>query len=117
MPHFVIDCSDTVLTTHREESIIEAVHIVANQSGLFDENDIKVRLNPFQQYRVGNKKQDFIHVFANIMEGRRQEQKAALSNAIVTKLTAMFPKFEFIAMNVRDFEKATYCNREMLAGC
>ena len=114
MPHFVIDCSDTVLTTHSEETIIEAVHIVANQSGLFDENDIKVRLNPFQQYRVGNKKQDFIHVFANIMEGRSTEQKANLSKSIVKKLMALFPEVPNIAMNVNDFEKATYCNKNSL---
>lgn len=47
MPHFVMDCSESVFKFHDEEYIIEQIHLVANSTGLFDEGDIKVRLNPF----------------------------------------------------------------------
>mgnify|MGYP000733875653 CR=1 FL=1 len=114
MPHFVVDCSEEVLNIHGEEEIIEQVHIVANSSGLFDENDIKVRVNPFKKYTVGNKREPFIHVFSSIMQGRTTEQKASLSRLVVSKLVAMFPDVVNIAMNVSEFEKATYCNRKML---
>lgn len=114
MPHFVIDCSASVLSRHDEEFILNQVHMVANQTGLFDESDIKVRLNTFSNYVVGNKKQDFIHVFAHIMEGRTTEQKANLSKQVVSRLTALFPEFSNVAMNISDFEKNTYCNRAML---
>ncbi|WP_286235619.1 5-carboxymethyl-2-hydroxymuconate Delta-isomerase [Thalassotalea sediminis] len=114
MPHFVIDCSANVLKSHDEEFIIEQIHLVANSTGLFDEGDIKVRINPFQKYSVGNKREDFIHVFTHIMQGRTTEQKAYLSKQVVTKLIALFPDIPSIAMNVSDFEKATYCNRAML---
>jgi 5-carboxymethyl-2-hydroxymuconate isomerase len=63
---------------------------------------------------VGNKREDFIHVFAHIMQGRTTEQKANLSRAIVSKLVTLFPEISNIAMNISDFEKATYCNRTML---
>jgi len=114
MPHFVVDCSERVLETHSESAINEQIHIVASSTGLFDESDIKVRVNPFRTYIVGNKKEDFIHVFSNIMEGRSIEQKANLSRVIVERLAEMFPQVANIAINVRDFEKATYCNRAML---
>ena len=114
MPHFILDCSETVLAEHSEEQILEQVHFVAHSTGLFDEDDIKVRVNPFKTYAVGNKKQDFIHVFAYIMEGRSTEQKADLSKRVVQKLSSLFPRVSKIAMNVYDFERATYCNREML---
>ncbi|WP_105190114.1 5-carboxymethyl-2-hydroxymuconate Delta-isomerase [Pseudoalteromonas sp. T1lg48] len=114
MPHFVMDCSASILTSHDEEFIIEQIHHVAAASGLFDENDIKVRLNPFKKYSVGNKREDFIHVFAHIMQGRSKEQKAHLSQQVVAKLVALFPEVPNIAMNISDFEKATYCNRAML---
>ncbi|AXB31566.1 5-carboxymethyl-2-hydroxymuconate Delta-isomerase [Vibrio campbellii] len=114
MPHFVMDCSENVLKSHDEEFIIEQVHLVANETGLFDESDIKVRLNPFQKFSVGNKQKDFIHVFAHIMQGRTTEQKANLSQKIVSKLATLFPDIPNIAMNICDFEKATYCNRSML---
>jgi 5-carboxymethyl-2-hydroxymuconate isomerase len=114
MPHFILDCSESILGEYSEEQILEHIHLVAHSTGLFDEGDIKVRINPFKTYSVGNKKQDFIHVFAYIMEGRSTRQKADLSRSVVQKLSSMFPQITKIAMNVYDFEKATYCNRDML---
>ena len=115
MPHFVIDCSSDVLDIEKPKTILEKLHIVATNSGLFDEADIKVRLNPFKDnYIVGGKREPFIHVFANIMEGRTTKQKANLSKNIVTVLKEMFPNIPFIAINIRDFEKATYCNKSMV---
>jgi len=115
MPHFVIDCSENIAEIQNPKDILEAVHLTANSTGLFDEADIKVRLNPFDKdYLVGGKQEDFIHVFANVMEGRTTDQKANLSKQIVTKLKLMFPNIPFIAINIRDFEKATYCNKTMI---
>ena len=114
MPHFVLDCSAEILDIHAEEDIIAQIHRVAFSTKLFNEGDIKVRLNPYKQYLVGNKKAYFIHVFANILEGRTVAQKADLSKRVVQRLAAMFPQVPNIAMNVREFEKATYCNRNMI---
>ncbi len=114
MPHFVVDCSKNILSIHSEQTINESIHKVAVSTGLFEEGDIKVRVNPFETYIVGNKRDDFIHVFTNIMEGRTTEEKANLSKLVVKKLTAMFPLVPNVAMNVRDFEKKTYFNKDML---
>jgi len=115
MPHFVIDCSESITKIQNPKKILQAVHIAANNTGLFDEADIKVRLNAFNKdYIVGGKQGNFIHVFANIMEGRSKEQKANLSKQVVKVLKSMFSNVPFIAMNVDDFEKATYCNKKMV---
>jgi 5-carboxymethyl-2-hydroxymuconate isomerase len=114
MPHFVMDCSQSILDQHSEEYIITQIHLVANATELFAESDIKVRINPFKKYIVGNKQEDFIHVFAHIMQGRTTQQKSHLSAQVVTKLVSLFPEVPNIAMNISDFEKATYCNRSML---
>jgi len=90
------------------------VYNAAESTGLFDSEDIKVRINPFEYYMVGNTKDDFIHIFANIMEGRTTEQKANLSKRIVSELKALFPEVPIISINIRDFEKATYCNKTMV---
>jgi 5-carboxymethyl-2-hydroxymuconate isomerase len=111
MPHFVIDCSKSIFKSHSEDYIIEQIHLVAKSTELFVESDIKVRANTFEKYLVGNKREDFIHVFAHIMQGRTTEQKAHLSKLMVTKLVSLFPNIMNIAINISDFEKATYCNR------
>ena len=114
MPHFVVDCSVEILESHSEEYIAEQIHLVAVASDLFDIGDIKVRVNPYSKYSVGGKRELFIHVFSSIMQGRTTEQRAKLSHSVVEKLVAMFPHVPNIAMNVSEFEKATYCNRSML---
>jgi 5-carboxymethyl-2-hydroxymuconate isomerase len=114
MPHFVIDCSENILNLKSPEEIMQAVYDTAESTGLFCPGDIKVRINPFQYYNVGNTKDDFIHIFANIMEGRTIAQKSNLSNKIVSQLKLMFPDVPILSINIRDFEKATYCNKSMV---
>lgn len=114
MPHFVIDCAQSILLHQTEEQIIEQVFSVANETGLFEDTDIKIRVNPFAFYSVGNKREEFIHVFAHIMEGRSVKQRLNLSNKIVSKLVSMFPHVKYVAANIAEFERATYFNRAML---
>jgi 5-carboxymethyl-2-hydroxymuconate isomerase len=114
MPHFVIDCSENILSLKSPKEIMQAVYDTAESTDLFDVGDIKVRINPFQHYNIGNIDDDFIHVFANIMEGRTRDQKSNLSNKIVSQLKVMFPEVPILSINIRDFEKATYCNKSMV---
>ncbi len=114
MPHFILDCSEDILNIHAEEKIVQQVHQIAHSSGLFNEQDIKVRVHPYRKYLVGGKRESFIHVFSHIMQGRTIEQKARLSKSIIKTLVTLFPAVRNIAVNVSEFEKATYCNRNML---
>ena len=114
MPHFVIDCSENIIKIKSPKEIIQKVYDTAESTDLFDQGDIKVRINSFEYYNIGNTKDDFIHVFANIMEGRTVSQKKNLSERIITELKSMFSEVPIISMNIRDFEKATYCNKSMV---
>ncbi|XRE44302.1 hypothetical protein ACIVBQ_002506 [Tenacibaculum discolor] len=114
MPHFVIDCSENIIKLKSPKEIIQKVYDTAESTNLFDKRDIKVRINPFEYYTVGNTNDDFIHIFANIMEGRNTAQKKNLSEKIVTELKLIFPEVPIISINIRDFEKATYCNKSMV---
>lgn len=114
MPHFVVDCSQEILQIHDQESIIARLHRTVNSSGLFEESDIKIRVNPFAIYSAGGGREDFIHTFAWIMQGRSVQQRADLSKAIVSELAEMFPLLPRIAVNIAEFEQATYFNRAMM---
>lgn len=114
MPHFVIDCSENILNIKSPKEIIQKVYDTAESTDLFDKGDIKVRINPFKYYTIGNTEDDFIHIFANIMEGRTISQKKNLSERIIAELKLMFPDIPIISINIRDFEKATYCNKSMV---
>jgi 5-carboxymethyl-2-hydroxymuconate isomerase len=114
MPHFVLDCSQNILEQQAPEKIMQLVFEAANATELFKPADIKVRINPFQHYTVGNEVDDFIHIFGNIMEGRNTAQKANLSKQIILALKPLFPNIPILSINIRDFEKASYCNKTMV---
>ena len=114
MPHFIIDCSENILGEKSPAEIMEAVYSEAEATGLFALNDIKVRIRPFQHYKLGETKKDFIHIFGNIMEGRTRDQKADLSRRIIERLNLMFPDISILSMNIREFEFSTYCNKSLI---
>ncbi len=114
MPHFVIDCSENLIALNSPEEIMQKVYDTADSTQLFDQGDIKVRINPFKHYNIGNSKDDFIHIFANVMEGRNSEQKSMLSERIISELKKILPEVPVISINIRDFEKAGYCNKSMV---
>ena len=114
MPHFIIDCSENIIQQKSHDEIMQAVYDVAEATGLFAPNDIKVRLRPYQYFKLGKNKKDFIHIFGNIMEGRSTEQKANLSKKIIERLNEMLPNISILSINIREFEKATYSNKALI---
>jgi 5-carboxymethyl-2-hydroxymuconate isomerase len=114
MPHFIIDCSEDVLQQKTADEIMDAVYETADATGLFAPNDIKVRLQPFHYYRLGNHKKNFLHVFGYIMEGRNTGQKANLSQQISIRLTTLLPDISFLSVNINEFESATYSNKALI---
>ena len=114
MPHFIIDCSENIIEQTSPEEIMHAVYDAAEATGLFAVNDIKVRLRPYQYFKLGKGKRDFIHIFGNIMEGRSPEQKANLSRKIIERLNEIFPDVSILSINIREFDKATYSNKALI---
>ncbi|MEO8237245.1 MAG: 5-carboxymethyl-2-hydroxymuconate Delta-isomerase [Flavobacterium sp.] len=114
MPHFIIDCSENVIRLKSAAEIMQEVFNSAQSTDLFIPSEIKVRINPFAFYSNGNTLEDFIHVFAHIMEGRNDNQKAQLSKVIVSKLASILPEVPVISMNIKDFEVSNYFNKTMV---
>jgi len=114
MPHFIIDCSENVIQQKSPDEIMQALYNIAESTGLFVGSDIKVRLRPYQYFKLGEGKKDFIHIFGNIMEGRSIEQKANLSKKIIERLNEMFPDISILSISIREFEKATYSNKALI---
>lgn len=93
---------------------MQAVYEVAEATGLFAVNDIKARLRPYQYFKLGKGKRDFIHISGYIMEGRSSEQKENLSRKIIERLNEMFPAISILSINIGEFEKATYSNKALI---
>lgn len=114
MPHFIIDCSQDIIHQKTPDELMDAIYEVVHATGLFAPNDIKVRIQPYKYYRLGNGKKNFLHVFGYIMQGRSTKQKADLSKQICTRLSELLPDISFLSVNISDFEAATYSNKALI---
>lgn len=114
MPHFIIECSQDILRQRTPDELLDTVYETADATGLFAPNDIKVRLQHYQYYRLGAGKKNFLHVFGYIMEGRTTEQKADLSRQITSLLSELLPDISFLSVSISDFEAATYSNKALI---
>lgn len=113
MPHFIIECSENIIKNKPAEQIMQTFFEAAESSGLFNKADIKVRIKPYTDYMLAEGKENFLHVFAHIMQGRTTEQKKALSKKITESLHEFLPGLSVLSINVSDFEAATYYNKAM----
>jgi 5-carboxymethyl-2-hydroxymuconate isomerase len=114
MPNFIIECSQDILQQRTPDELLDAVYETADATGLFAPKDIKVRLQPYQYYRLDAGKKNFLHVFGYIMEGRTTEQKADLSRQITSLLSELLPDISFLSVSISDFEAATYSNKALI---
>jgi len=59
MPHFIIECSENIIQQKSPDAIMQAVYDAAEGTGLFAPNDIKVRLRPYQHFKLGKNNTKF----------------------------------------------------------
>ena len=82
MPHFIIECSESILSLANPDELMRSVYAAAESTGLFASSGvggIKVRLHPYRHFTNVDGYEHFVHVFGNVMEGRTLEQKKVLS--------------------------------------
>lgn len=116
MPHCIIDYSAGVATEADIDELMAAVHQGAMDSGLFPEYDIKTRAIEFARHRTGQSRDSFVHVAIHLLDGRNDEQKAALSEAVLGRIEPMLPGVVSVGVEICDMHRASYRKRVLHAG-
>ena len=114
MPHIIFECSEELLSARSAKEVIQSVHKTVFASNLFNEGDIKIRVQRYRDYSVGGQREAFIHLSATIMPGRTIEQRAQLSRSVVENLTKIFIDVKHITMSINEFDKSVFFNAKML---
>lgn len=94
MPHFVIEYSANLEPDIGLRAIVDAVHKSAADSGLFKIGGIRVRTLRHEIYKIadGNPEHAFLHVRANILEGRSVEDRERLGQTTLAAVDALLAK-------------------------
>ncbi len=95
MPHFIIDCSEDILQLKTAGEIMNVVYEAADATGLFAPNDIKVRLQPYQYYRLAEHKKTSCMSSDTLWKDELRNRKPAYQDRSVSGLRNCFPIFLF----------------------
>jgi 5-carboxymethyl-2-hydroxymuconate isomerase len=111
MPHAIIEHSSNLFAGESPSSLADIVHRAMMESGLFNANDVKTRLHPVSDFRVGLKGINgfFVHVLIYLLEGRTEEQKQMLTHNVFEAIKAQYHQpIEQLSVDIRDMARSTY---------
>ncbi len=93
MPHCILEASDNLLDQPDWSALLRAVNGRLVATGLFTEADIKSRVIQHSAFLIGDGAPDqaFVTLNLQILDGRSDEVKAQLSEALLPLLLAAFP--------------------------
>lgn len=109
MPHCVIEYARPLETQVNIMDLCQSAHKAALNSGLFKEDDIKVRAFPCDHFLVGGRVQNAIHVDIYLIQGRSDSVKASLTNQMATALSTLTQPDTTITVDARDLNPEFYC--------
>lgn len=104
MPHCIIEFSDELDV----KPLMAAVHQGTLASGLFTEEDIKVRAMPYSFHYANAEHKHFVHVTTKILSGRTNEQQTFLSQCVLKELEKLVLPSVSITVEVCDIERTSY---------
>lgn len=108
MPHIIVEYTVDVIAAEKRTLLLDALYQVVEDCGLFDTENIKLRVIPIQDYRLGLNAQGFIHVQCRIHAGRSDEQKKSLSTAIVNKIEGLNVPVSVATCEVVEMDRSSY---------
>ena len=108
MPHIIIEHSHKVIPESQRSLFIDTVFQAVLDTKLFKSENLKVRLHPVDDFRLGLEDFEFVHVQCCIHAGRDDEQKKLLTEIILKALSHDISCPTVLTCEVVEMEKATY---------
>ena len=115
MPHCVLEYSSNIVSPPDMREVLLAVHRTLVDTGLFSEGDIKSRAIRHEVFAVGDGAPDraFVALAVEILEGRRDETKGAIADALFAALTGAFASALAtsrcnVTVQIRDLHRPSY---------
>ncbi|WP_076409399.1 5-carboxymethyl-2-hydroxymuconate Delta-isomerase [Shewanella sp. UCD-KL12] len=116
MPHCVIECPIELKSVVDFNLLVSAVHEAAVSSNLFEQGDVKARLNVAEYYVVGGIKAPYVHTLVHLLSGRTEAQKKRLADSVTKAVCELLPSVRMVSTEVRDIPKLAYSNRGAISG-
>lgn len=106
MPNLVLEYSNSVEERVNVQGLLEDLHKTALDSGLFELSSVKSRTLRCHNWLIGEAGDslDFIHITFELLAGRTQDQKRALSQHLMAVLQEQASHVHSLTVNIRDMD-------------
>lgn len=110
MPNLVMEYSNSVDDRVNVQGLLEDLHQVAIQCGLFDIGSIKSRALRCHDWLIGDEADsvDFIHISFELLDGRSADQKRELSRQLMEVLQQQAGHVRSLTINIRDMDRECF---------
>ncbi|MDG3084642.1 5-carboxymethyl-2-hydroxymuconate Delta-isomerase [Vibrio hannami] len=110
MPNLVMEYTSSVEERVNIQGLLEDLHQVALDCGLFAADDVKTRGLRCHHWLIGEKgdSEDFIHISFELLSGRTIEQKKKLADDLMDVLKSQASAVSSLSLNMRDMERETF---------
>lgn len=108
MPHIFIDYSADMFPEEQQNVLMDAVFQAVVDTGIFEAENIKIRLLPVNRYKIGRQEHGYIHCQCRIHSGRTSLQKKQLTRALVSSVSALATGCMVITAEVIDMDSDSY---------
>lgn len=110
MPNLMMEYSHSVDERVNIQKLLEDLHQVAIESGLFEVSSVKSRAISCHDWLIGEEadSQDFIHITFELLSGRTLEQKKELANQLMQVLKEQVGPVRSLTINVRDMDLESF---------
>ncbi len=107
MPNLVLEYSNSVEERVNVQGLLEDLHYVALNSGLFEASSVKSRTLRCHHWLVGDLADDvdFIHISFDLLDGRTPEQKREIARQMMDVLVAQASYVYSLTVEIRDMDK------------
>lgn len=108
MPHIIIEHSHTSFRTADFNSLLSDVFNAVESTAFFNKENIKVRLQSIDYFKLDNQHKGFVHIQCRIHKGRESEQKKRLSSAILQTITRLVNPMVVTTIEIIDMDSESY---------
>ena len=86
MPHIIVEHSLDLVDPLKANGLLDTIFVAVESTGLFNLENIKVRLHPVDDYKLGLASSGFIHVTCRIHQGKTEQQKQQLTQSVLNAI-------------------------------
>lgn len=107
MPHIILEYSSPTLSPHADR-ILKVAYDAVVATEIFQYESIKARHIAYDAFIIAEHAESFAHITVKILDGRTQEQRVQVSDAVFAAVLATGIVIDKLSIELHEMDSTTY---------